>query len=239
MQLRLFILFYSRLCPSTSGSSPPPEFSNFLCHLLSLSISFPVAPQCHLFNDIFVNIDYNLGYRNNTLTHILHDCFHTQPGGGGGGGEDHTQPQGAVIVVFRLLQSYIPRTQPQGAVIVVFRLLQSYIPRTQPQGAVIVVFRLLQSYIPPHRATGSCYCCFSVAPELHTPTPSHRELLLLLLGGSKATCQVHIGDNIVYRNFDLLPPFHPWTAFAFQTCYLTQSQYTDTGPTCPNPIRTG
>ena len=41
-------LFYSRLCPSTAGSSPPPESSNFLCPLLSLSIPLPVAPQCHL-----------------------------------------------------------------------------------------------------------------------------------------------------------------------------------------------
>ena len=31
------VLFYCRLCPSTAGSSPPPESSNFLCPLLSLS----------------------------------------------------------------------------------------------------------------------------------------------------------------------------------------------------------
>ena len=45
------ILFYSRLCPSTAGSSPPPESSNFLCPLLSLYIPLPVAPQCHLSDD--------------------------------------------------------------------------------------------------------------------------------------------------------------------------------------------
>ena len=39
------ILFYSRLCPSTTGNSSPPESSNFLCPLLSLSILLPVAPQ--------------------------------------------------------------------------------------------------------------------------------------------------------------------------------------------------
>ena len=44
-------LFYSRLCPSTAGSSPPPESSIFLCPLLSLSILLPVAPQCQLSND--------------------------------------------------------------------------------------------------------------------------------------------------------------------------------------------
>ena len=49
------ILFYSRLCPSTAGSSPPPESSNFLCPLLSLSIPLPVVPQCHLSNDVLVS----------------------------------------------------------------------------------------------------------------------------------------------------------------------------------------
>ena len=38
-----FILFCSRLCPSTAGSNPPSESSNFLCPLLSLSILLPVA----------------------------------------------------------------------------------------------------------------------------------------------------------------------------------------------------
>ena len=47
------ILFYSRLCPSTAGSSPPPESSIFLCPLLSSSIPLLVAPQCHLSNDVF------------------------------------------------------------------------------------------------------------------------------------------------------------------------------------------
>ena len=46
------ILFYSILCPSTAGSSPPPESSIFLCPLLSLSIPLPVAPQCHLSYDV-------------------------------------------------------------------------------------------------------------------------------------------------------------------------------------------
>ena len=50
----LFNPFYSRLCPSTAGSSPPPESSIFLCPLLSLSIPLPVAPQCHLSNDVLV-----------------------------------------------------------------------------------------------------------------------------------------------------------------------------------------
>ena len=44
------IPFYSRQCPSTARMSPSPE-SNFLCPLLSLSIPFPVAPQCHLSSD--------------------------------------------------------------------------------------------------------------------------------------------------------------------------------------------
>ena len=44
-------LFYSRLCPSTAGSSPPPESPIFLCPLLSLSIPLPVVPQCQLSND--------------------------------------------------------------------------------------------------------------------------------------------------------------------------------------------
>ena len=46
------ILFYSRLCPSTAGSSPPPESSTLLCPLLSLSRPLPVVPQCHLSNDV-------------------------------------------------------------------------------------------------------------------------------------------------------------------------------------------
>ena len=41
-------LFHSKLCPSSAGSSPPPESPNFLCPLLSLSIPLPVAPQCLL-----------------------------------------------------------------------------------------------------------------------------------------------------------------------------------------------
>ena len=48
------ILFYSRLCPSTAGSSPPPESSIFLCPLLSSSTPLLVAPQCHLSNDVLV-----------------------------------------------------------------------------------------------------------------------------------------------------------------------------------------
>ena len=47
------ILFYSRLCSYTVGSSPPPE-SIFLCPLPSLSIPLPVAPLCHFSNDVFV-----------------------------------------------------------------------------------------------------------------------------------------------------------------------------------------
>ena len=39
------ILFYSRLCPSTAGSSPPPESSIFLCPLLSSFILLLVAPH--------------------------------------------------------------------------------------------------------------------------------------------------------------------------------------------------
>ena len=49
-----FGLFYSRLCPSTARSSPPPKASNFLCPLLSLSIPLPVVPQCHLSNGVLV-----------------------------------------------------------------------------------------------------------------------------------------------------------------------------------------
>ena len=41
-------LFYSRLCPSPAGSSPPQEYPNFLCPLLSLSIPFSLTPQCHI-----------------------------------------------------------------------------------------------------------------------------------------------------------------------------------------------
>ena len=48
------ILFCSRLCPSTAGSSPPPESSIFLCPLLSSSIPLLVAPQCHLSSDVLV-----------------------------------------------------------------------------------------------------------------------------------------------------------------------------------------
>ena len=48
------VLFYSRLCPSTAEGSPPRESSNFLYPLLSLSVSFPVAPQCNLSNDVLV-----------------------------------------------------------------------------------------------------------------------------------------------------------------------------------------
>ena len=48
----ILFYFYSRLCPSTAGSSPPPESSSSLCLLLSLSISLPVASQCHLSNDV-------------------------------------------------------------------------------------------------------------------------------------------------------------------------------------------
>ena len=48
------ILFYSRLCPSTAGSSPLPESSIFLCPLLFLSIPLPVAPQCHFSNNVLV-----------------------------------------------------------------------------------------------------------------------------------------------------------------------------------------
>ena len=47
-------LFYSRLCLSTAGSSPPPESSIFLCPLLSSSIPLLVSPQCHLSNDVLV-----------------------------------------------------------------------------------------------------------------------------------------------------------------------------------------
>ena len=39
----VLILFYSRLCLSTAGSSPPPESSIFLCPLLSSSIPLLVA----------------------------------------------------------------------------------------------------------------------------------------------------------------------------------------------------
>ena len=45
---------YLRLCPTTAGRSPLSESSNILCPLLSLSIPFPVAPQCHLSNDVLV-----------------------------------------------------------------------------------------------------------------------------------------------------------------------------------------
>ena len=47
-------LFYSKLCPPTAGRSPPPESSSFLCPLLSFSKPLPVAPQCHLSNDVLV-----------------------------------------------------------------------------------------------------------------------------------------------------------------------------------------
>ena len=49
------ILFHSILgCPSTAGSSPPPESSIFLSPLLSSSIPLLVAPQCHLSHDVLV-----------------------------------------------------------------------------------------------------------------------------------------------------------------------------------------
>ena len=51
MMMIIMILFYCRVCPSTAGSS---QSSNFLCPLLSLSILLPVAPQCHLSNDVLV-----------------------------------------------------------------------------------------------------------------------------------------------------------------------------------------
>ena len=47
-------LFYSRLCPSTVGSSSLQESSIFPCPLLSLSIQLPVAPQCHLSNNVLI-----------------------------------------------------------------------------------------------------------------------------------------------------------------------------------------
>ena len=50
--LSFIILFYSRLCPCTAGSSPAPESPNFVYPCLSLSIPLPVAPQCHLSNDV-------------------------------------------------------------------------------------------------------------------------------------------------------------------------------------------
>ena len=54
------LVFYSRLCPSTAGSSPPPVSSNFLCPLLSLSIPLLVAPQCHLSDDVLVFRSFDL-----------------------------------------------------------------------------------------------------------------------------------------------------------------------------------
>ena len=55
------MLCYAMLCYSILGcvlplqeSSPLPEPSIFLRPLLSLSIPLPVAPQCHLSNDILV-----------------------------------------------------------------------------------------------------------------------------------------------------------------------------------------
>ena len=51
----LFFPFYVKLGRSTAGSSPPPQSPTFLCPLLSLSIPFSAAPQCHLSNDVFVN----------------------------------------------------------------------------------------------------------------------------------------------------------------------------------------
>ena len=48
------ILFHSRLCSSSAGSSPQPESSNFLCPFPSLFIPLPVAPQCHLSNDVLI-----------------------------------------------------------------------------------------------------------------------------------------------------------------------------------------
>ena len=48
----MIIPFYSRLCPPQEVGLR--QSSNFLCPLLSLSILFPVAPQCHLSNDVLV-----------------------------------------------------------------------------------------------------------------------------------------------------------------------------------------
>ena len=48
------LLFSSRLCPSTAGSSPLPESFNFVCLLLSMSILLLVAPECHLSKVILV-----------------------------------------------------------------------------------------------------------------------------------------------------------------------------------------
>ena len=54
----LYILFYSVHpvlgCPSTAGSRPPSESSNLFCALLSLSILFPVTPQCYLTNSVLI-----------------------------------------------------------------------------------------------------------------------------------------------------------------------------------------
>ena len=48
------ILFYSRLCPSTAESDPPPGSFKFFCPLLSLSINSLLPPQCHLPKDVLV-----------------------------------------------------------------------------------------------------------------------------------------------------------------------------------------
>ena len=46
------ILFYSRLSPSIAGSSPPPQSSNFLCPLLSLSILLPLPQNDTLWDNL-------------------------------------------------------------------------------------------------------------------------------------------------------------------------------------------
>ena len=64
-------ILYCRLCPSTVGSSPPPESSIFLCPLLSSSIPLLVDPQCHLSNDVLV---FRLILHPLSATHF---CFHS------------------------------------------------------------------------------------------------------------------------------------------------------------------
>ena len=56
-----FVVFFTNKCfafailfSSTGGCNPQPGSSNCLCPLLSLSIPFPVAPQCHLSNEALV-----------------------------------------------------------------------------------------------------------------------------------------------------------------------------------------
>ena len=62
-------LFYSRLCPSTAGRSPPPESSNFFCPLLSLSILLPFAPQCPLLSH---NVIYPTPFRSSNWSYTLY-----------------------------------------------------------------------------------------------------------------------------------------------------------------------